>query len=38
MSVGRLAARVVIGGLFMGHGTQNSKDGSVGLDLRAPMA
>jgi len=25
MSVGRLAARVVIGGLFMGHGTQNLK-------------
>jgi len=23
MSVGTLAARVVIGGLFMGHGTQN---------------
>jgi putative oxidoreductase len=25
MSVGRLAARVVIGGLFIGHGTQKLK-------------
>jgi putative oxidoreductase len=39
MNVGRLAARVIIGGLFIGHGTQKLKGwfGGPGLDGTAGM-
>lgn len=36
MSIGRLVARVTIGGLFIGHGTQTLYGWFGGPGLRAP--
>ena len=36
MDIGRLAARIVIGGLFIGHGTQKLFGWSGVPDCRAP--